>query len=110
MTLPDLIKQLQLAAQLSPGIEIGATFQAPVHGSLIIASLDLVDVLLAPESNQLVLHFAPLPIISEAMQIATSIQKVIDDLDPADLEEDEDEEEDDEEEEADLDDIGGLSF
>jgi hypothetical protein len=79
MTINELIEKLEdIGSNMDLDMEVGATFfNGPTEGSILMASLDLSDILIADDRSHIVLRFNPVPIVTEAMKIALSIQHVI---------------------------------
>ena len=94
MTINELIEKLEdIGSQIDPEMEVGATLfdHLSEDSSILVASLDLSDILIADDHSHIVLRFTPVPIVSEAMHIALSIQQVIDEEAKNGDEEEEDE-------------------
>lgn len=81
MRLLEFINALIKIAEQTPEMKIGATFSSPFEDpQYIIAATDLIGVLV--DGDQMVLHFEPLPIMCEALQVAEEIANQMEGEDP----------------------------
>jgi hypothetical protein len=80
LNIQELIERLEEAAAENPEFSVAAAFEPMDKNeeSIQVASVDLQNVLLCEQSGFVILHFVPIPIVKESLEIAEAIQEVID--------------------------------
>ncbi len=80
MTVIELIERLEEAAVEDPEMSVAVSFEHlnEKEASVRVASVELENVLMCLGEGYVILHFQPIPILQESLQIAEAIQNVID--------------------------------